>query len=84
MAPNKKETTNDKRKLKRFLYSPNKVTQAVRAISNGMPVLKANKEFKVSRTTLRNKLSGKCPIESPRHCGPDSILGKTNEKLLVD
>lgn len=83
MAPNKRDA-NAKPKLKRFLYSPNKVNQALRAISNGMPVLKASKEFKVPRTTLRNKLSGKCPVESHRHCGPDSILGESNEKLLVD
>ncbi|KAG5888085.1 hypothetical protein JTB14_024857 [Gonioctena quinquepunctata] len=84
MAPNMMKTTKEKQKLKRFQYSPKKVDQALRAISNGMSVLEASKDFQVSRITLRNKLSGKYPIESPRHCGPDSILGKENEKLLVD
>ncbi|KAG5866518.1 hypothetical protein JTB14_016372 [Gonioctena quinquepunctata] len=78
------ENIKRKKKLKRFQYSPEEVDQALRAIGNGMSVLKASKDFQVPRKTLRNKLSGKYPIESPRHCGPDSILGKENEKLLVD
>lgn len=71
-------------KTKKFQYSPLKMQQALEAVSNGMAVLKASKEFNVPRTTLRNKLEGKSPRESTGHCGYFSHLGEENEKVLVD
>lgn len=70
-------------KIKKFQYSPMKVQLALNAIDKGMPVLKASQEFKVPRTTLRNKLEGKSPRESTGRCGFDSYLGRDNEEMLV-
>lgn len=44
----------------------------------------ASKTFNVPRTTLRNKIEGKSPIESIGHGGVSSILGNDTEKSLVD
>lgn len=71
-------------KKKKFQYSPYKMQQAIEAVTEGMPVLKACKEFKVPRTTLRNKLEGKSPRESTGHCGYYSYLGEENEKAIEE
>lgn len=68
----------------RFQYSPSKVNLALNAISEGMPVAKASRVFKVPRTTLRNKISGISPRQSTGHCGFDSYLGRDIEDLLVN
>lgn len=69
-------------KKKRFQYSPLKIQKAVNAVRQGMPVLRASKEFKVPRK--RNKLEGKSPMESTGYCGFSSHLSEDNEKVLVN
>uniref|UniRef100_A0A6P7FB08 Uncharacterized protein LOC114327258 n=1 Tax=Diabrotica virgifera virgifera TaxID=50390 RepID=A0A6P7FB08_DIAVI len=73
----------EKVKIPKFQYSPSKVNLALNGISEGMRVATASREFKVPRTTLRNKISGKSPRDSV-HCEFDSHLGKETEDLLVE
>lgn len=55
------------------------------AIRSGtLNVLQATKRYNVPRSTLRNKLSGKSPIDNSRHVGPKAVLGASVEKNLVD
>lgn len=83
MAPIKrKKNVHPKAKRKLFLYSPTKVTKALDAIRGGMPVQTASKTFHVPRTTLRHKIEGHSP-ESSGHVGPQAVLGKDAEDLLV-
>ncbi|XP_050064281.1 uncharacterized protein LOC126553153 [Aphis gossypii] len=69
---------------KRCIYSPSKVQQALDAIHKGMNTSTASRIFNVPRTTLRNKLEGKSPVESVGHGGVTSILGDETEALLVE
>lgn len=68
---------------KRFSYSPTQVRNALIAIQNGAPILRASKEYQVPRSTLRHKLRGEAPLTSGR-VGPESILGPKIEQILVD
>lgn len=85
MAPTiaKKAKRTPTTKPKRFMYSPSKVKQALKAIHDGMSENKVSKTFNVPRTTLRNKLSGKSPEESTGHSGTTSVLDNEIEQMLV-
>jgi hypothetical protein len=79
----KKAKTTPTTKPKRFMYSPSKVQQALKAVHDGMSENKASQTFNVPRTTLRNKLSGKSPEVSTGHSGTTSVLGNEIEQMLV-
>lgn len=70
----------NKKKI-RFQYSAAVMEEAVEAVRNGMPAARASREFKVPRTTILGKVQGKVPIG--RKIGPDTILTKEEENLLV-
>lgn len=83
MAPtNKKEKSYQCVKRKLFTYSPSKVDLALKAIRDGMKVATAGRTYKVPRSTLRNKISGRAP-ETSGHVGPEAVLGKNIEDMLV-
>ena len=67
---------------KRLQYSENDMEKALEAVKNGIPVFRASKMFNVPRTTLLYKHTGKYPVE--RKIGPETVLSKHEEALLVD
>lgn len=67
--------------MARFRYTEEDMENALRAIDTGCSVLKAAKTFNVPRTTLSDKIKGKSPLA--RKMGPESILSKEEEVLLV-
>ncbi|GAB0095042.1 uncharacterized protein DMENIID0001_103710 [Sergentomyia squamirostris] len=76
----------NKKSVKRkanWLYTQENMTQALQAVKAGMPIRQAACQFKVPRTTLRNKISGKSPLECIGHGGLHSVLGKKIEDQLV-
>ncbi|XP_055714409.1 uncharacterized protein LOC129808661 [Phlebotomus papatasi] len=73
MSPKKKGTS----------YSQENLHQALMSIKNGTPVGRAAKQFHVPRTTLRNKISGKSPMETYGKRGYYSVLGREIEEHLV-
>lgn len=81
-SPKPKSNKIDVVKRKLFQYSPHKITSALNAIKNGMPVSTASRNFNVPRTTLRHKISGKAPETSGR-VGPQAVLGREIENELV-
>lgn len=83
MAPIKKIKADDSFVRKRFCYSPSKVGNAIKAIQNGMPALKASQVFGVPRSTLRHKIAGRAPFSSG-HIGPQAVLGIEVEKQLEE
>lgn len=64
-------------------YSQENLHQALMSIKNGTPVGTAAKQFHVPRTTLRNKISGKSPLETSGKRGYHSVLGREIEEHLV-
>ncbi|XP_071645164.1 uncharacterized protein [Temnothorax longispinosus] len=89
MAPKKKTTeaereNKENEKLKRtlFNYREEDVGKALKAIRDGMPIATASKTYKVPRTTLRNKLSGRAPETSGR-VGREAVLGHNIEERLA-
>lgn len=58
----------------------NKLDQAVEAVKNGMPKLKASKLFNVPRSTIRFRCSAKFTKSRP---GPHTVLSSANEEMLV-
>lgn len=64
-------------------YPPEKLSSAMEAIRNGMPIREASRTFGVPRGTLQDRLHLRVP-EGPRKMGPDSVLNKTEEAALVD
>lgn len=70
-------------KKKRFVYSPSKMQDAVRAVRDGMKLCDASKQFMVPTSTLHNKVSEKSPIASHGHSGMISFLGEKAEEQLV-
>lgn len=80
MAPtNKKEKAYKCVKRKLFTYSPSK---GLKAIRDGMKMATAGRTYKVPRSTLRNKISGRAP-ETSGHVGYEAVLGKSIEDMLV-
>lgn len=67
----------------RQTYPPEKLSSAMEAIRNGMPIREASRTFGVPRGTLQDRLHLRVP-EGPRKMGPDSILNKAEEAALVD
>lgn len=63
-------------------YSEEQMSLAINAVKQGMPVSTAAKTFKVPRTTLLDKKSGRTPIY--RKMGPPSILSLLEEEILVN
>lgn len=83
MAPtNRREKDRECVKRKLFTYSPSKVDLALQAIRGGMKVTTAGRTYKVPRSTLRNKISGRA-AETSGHVGPLAVLGKNVEDMLV-
>ncbi|XP_059614990.1 uncharacterized protein LOC132260703 [Phlebotomus argentipes] len=68
---------------KKFGYSPEMMRVALKAIDDGMPVTTAAKHFQIPRSTLRNKITGKSPMETPGHRGYHSALGRETEDEIV-
>lgn len=67
--------------MKILKYDENQILDAIQAVQNGMPILEASKRYKVPRTTLTYKLSGRYPIE--RKMGPASYISKEHEGIIV-
>lgn len=67
----------DKKILK---YDESQMLAAITAVKAGWTTAKASKHYKVPRTTLLYKLSGKYPIS--RKMGPPSYLTKEHEAIL--
>ncbi|KAJ4449307.1 hypothetical protein ANN_00705 [Periplaneta americana] len=80
LGPRKKPC---KMSLKKGNYSPSKVTNALRAISDGMQIRRVSKLFGVRRTTVWNKINHKSPAEAC-HPGPVSMLPSELEVSLKD
>lgn len=57
--------------------------KALELAKNGTPIAAASKQYKIPRTTLRNKLQGKAPETSGR-VGPESVLGHNIEDRLEE
>ncbi|PSN45450.1 hypothetical protein C0J52_15059 [Blattella germanica] len=71
-----------KEKEKKILkYEENQMLQALEAVKNVMPIASASKLYKVPKTTLMCKNSGKYPVK--RQMGPFCVLGKEYEDILV-
>ncbi|KAG5874870.1 hypothetical protein JTB14_035680 [Gonioctena quinquepunctata] len=66
---------------RRLQYMEEDMKNAVSAVKNGMPALRASKQFGVPRTTLLDKVAGRVPIE--RKIGPETVLKQEEESLLV-
>ena len=65
-----------------FKYSSSKLKDAINAVNNGQSsVLNASKTYNIPRTTLRNKLSGKSPLDYGK-VGPECVLGSRVENML--
>lgn len=63
-------------------YSEEQMSLALNAVKQGMPVATAAKTFKVPRTTLLDKKTGRTPIN--RKMGPPSVLSLLEEEILVN
>lgn len=84
MAPIKTRKKILKPKRIFHAYSPTKVKSALDAVRNGsMSALQASITFKVSRTSLRRKLSGNVTALIGK-TGPVLELGNDNENKLKD
>lgn len=68
-------------KGKMLNYPEEQMNLAVDAVRKGMPVATAAKRFSVPRITLMYKAKGKTPQH--RRMGPDTVLKKEEENLLV-
>uniref|UniRef100_A0A1B0DJ12 Uncharacterized protein n=1 Tax=Phlebotomus papatasi TaxID=29031 RepID=A0A1B0DJ12_PHLPP len=71
-------------KKKQVSYSDLQLNDALSAVSNGMSVGKAARQFQIPRTTLRYKLSGKIPRGISEHGGRQCFLGKEIESEIVE
>lgn len=69
-------------RLNMFNYKEEDMKNALQAMADGMKCGKAARTFKVPRTTLRYKYTGKYPKE--RKMGPITVLAPHQEKLLCD
>jgi len=84
MGKIKKSLQSQGVRRKLFQYSPTKIQLALNAVKDGsLNVLQASKMYKVPRSTLRNKLSGKSP-DSVHQVGPKAVLGEETEAKLVN
>ncbi|XP_074096576.1 uncharacterized protein LOC141525825 [Cotesia typhae] len=83
--PKSTKTGIDKQKCKRtfFNYSETDLQKALELVKDGCAIAAACKQYKVPRTTLRNKLRGKVP-ETTGRVGPESILGDHIESKLEE
>lgn len=66
---------------RRLQYSEEQMKKALQAVADGMKVTTASKLYGVPRTTLLYKNIGVYPKE--RKIGPDTVLSKEEENLLV-
>lgn len=64
-----------------FKYTERQMEMALEDVSRGIPVATAAKNHGVARMTLSNKAKGKSP--KFRKMGPDTILTKNEESVLV-
>lgn len=82
--PQRKNSAKNKiSKKKMFDYSHMSMINAVKAVHSGMLVLQASNTFKVPRSTLHDKLSGRSSIDAQR-IAPDPVLGIEIETVLED
>lgn len=65
-----------------FNYTEEDMQKALAALKDGMKLREAARTFSVPKTTLLYKHTGKYPVK--RRMGPETILSRTEEKLLVD
>lgn len=68
-------------KGKMLNYPEKQMNLAIDAVRMGMPVATAAKRFSVPRITLMYKAKGKTP--QYRRIGPDTVLTKEEENILV-
>ncbi|XP_054263526.1 uncharacterized protein LOC128986934 [Macrosteles quadrilineatus] len=64
-----------------LIYSEESMLKAIEEVKNGRSIKAAARDNNVPRSTLQNKLSGKSPKE--RRMGPEAVLNKTEESILV-
>lgn len=62
-------------------YTKEQILEAINAVTGGLPVATAAKQFGIPRTTLLSKTSGKIPVDC--RMGPSTILTSQEETLLV-
>lgn len=62
-------------------YSKDQMAKAIEEVNRGVKVALAAAKYGVPRITLRNKITGKSPIDCT--LGPATILSKNEENLLV-
>lgn len=62
-------------------YADEKMAEAVRAVSHGMPKKTAAKTFGVPRSTLADKISGR--YRESKKIGRDPFLSQAEERNIV-